>query len=529
MSITVFEALQLPIMKRANLVAGHGGINTLIKWVTIVEVIEDTTRLQEGEFLITTAYGLAEDKERQNSFIKELAAQQISALAIQTGFYLHTIPPQFIEAANRFQLPLFELPADLNFSMVTKEILQQVVNRQFEQMAYSEDIHRKLIELVLANGGLTAIAQLLASWTSGGVLITDQQHRLMAEACPFLTTEKKQLLIEISQDKHLECISFGDFFIHITPVVANQVRLGQLLIINKQHALEKLDKLAIGQAAIVCALEFLKLAAVEQTEQRLQEDFLEEVIAGKYSSTPALIEKAKAFGFNPTALHLFVKIMLDPLVEPELQQRIIANITSILQQEGATFVLKHRHNALLLLMAADQTYTHPNHPLLAKLEASWYSDPLTANLPLFIGVGNAYTEMTQLAQSAKQADLALKYAPLLLNRKAITYYQDLAPYYIFMEMLEKGIQPADYYRQELHELIHYDRHHQSELLRTLEIYLYENMNMKKAAASLYIHRHTLKYRLEKIEALTGLELGNYHQRLQLHLALICYKLDQLQG
>ena len=66
-----------------------------------------------------------------------------------------------------------------------------------------------------------------------------------------------------------------------------------------------------------------------------------------------------------------------------------------------------------------------------------------------------------------------------------------------MEMLEKGIQPADYYRQELHELIHYDRHHQSELLRTLEIYLYENMNMKKAAASLYIHRHTLKYRLEK--------------------------------
>ena len=65
-----FEALQLPIMKRASLVAGHEGVNTPIKWVTIVEVIEDTTRLQEGEFLITTAYGLAEDVQRQQCLSK---------------------------------------------------------------------------------------------------------------------------------------------------------------------------------------------------------------------------------------------------------------------------------------------------------------------------------------------------------------------------------------------------------------------------------------------------------------------------
>src|SRR5690606_5389534 len=107
---------------------------------------------------------------------------------------------------NRFQLPLFELPADLNFSMVTKEILQQVVNRQFERMAYSEDIHRKLIDLVLANGGLASIAQLLANWTAGDVLVTNQNYELIAEACTCLTPAEKEHLLTMLQSKtHQEC------------------------------------------------------------------------------------------------------------------------------------------------------------------------------------------------------------------------------------------------------------------------------------------------------------------------------------
>ena len=52
--------------------------------------------------------------------------------------------------------------------------------------------------------------------------------------------------------------------------------------------------------------------------------------------------------------------------------------------------------------------------------------------------------------------------------------------------------------------------------------------MQKASTELFIHRHTLKYRLDKIADLTGMDVLNYHQRLQLHLALICYKLENLQ-
>src|SRR5690606_8150436 len=98
-------------------------------WVTIVEVLEDETRLQPGEFLITTGYGLADDEPRLRNFIPALARQGLSGVAIHTGFYLGSIPQVCIDAANQYQLPLIEIPSQLNFSTVTKAMLVPIMNR----------------------------------------------------------------------------------------------------------------------------------------------------------------------------------------------------------------------------------------------------------------------------------------------------------------------------------------------------------------------------------------------------------------
>ena len=114
MTITIREALQLPDMVQTRLIAGAGGLDNPIRWVTIVEVLEDTSRLQEGEFLITTGFGLTGNPMRLSSFIPSLAKQKLSGVAIHTGFYLREIPEAFIEMANRHQLPLIEIPTEIN-------------------------------------------------------------------------------------------------------------------------------------------------------------------------------------------------------------------------------------------------------------------------------------------------------------------------------------------------------------------------------------------------------------------------------
>ena len=84
MGLTVADAMKLSVMQQARLVAGSNGLGRQIRWVTIVEVIEDVSRLQEGEFLITTAYGWEADPDLGRRLLEGFAAQGLSGVAIQT-------------------------------------------------------------------------------------------------------------------------------------------------------------------------------------------------------------------------------------------------------------------------------------------------------------------------------------------------------------------------------------------------------------------------------------------------------------
>ena len=62
-------------------------------------------------------------------------------------------------------------------------------------------------------------------------------------------------------------------------------------------------------------------------------------------------------------------------------------------------------------------------------------------------------------------------------------------------------------------------HYGGELLRSLEAFIEENGQWERAARRLYCHRHTLRYRIRKIEELTGRDLGSARSRIAFWLAL----------
>ena len=59
----------------------------------------------------------------------------------------------------------------------------------------------------------------------------------------------------------------------------------------------------------------------------------------------------------------------------------------------------------------------------------------------------------------------------------------------------------------------------SELLRSLEAFLEQNGHWERAARDLYCHRHTLRYRIRRIEELTGRDLSRARDRIEFWLAL----------
>jgi purine catabolism regulator len=64
-----------------------------------------------------------------------------------------------------------------------------------------------------------------------------------------------------------------------------------------------------------------------------------------------------------------------------------------------------------------------------------------------------------------------------------------------------------------------DAEYGGELLRSLEAFIEHNGQWERAAREVYCHRHTLRYRMRKVEELTGRDLSRAHDRIEFWLAL----------
>jgi purine catabolism regulator len=62
-------------------------------------------------------------------------------------------------------------------------------------------------------------------------------------------------------------------------------------------------------------------------------------------------------------------------------------------------------------------------------------------------------------------------------------------------------------------------HYGGELMRSLEAFIEENGQWERAARRLYCHRHTLRYRIKRVEELTGRNLHSARDRIEFWLAL----------
>jgi purine catabolism regulator len=475
--------------------------------VTIVEVLEDTTRLQEGEFLITTGFGLASDERKMNQFIPSLVERKLSGVALHTGFYLREIPAAFIETANLYSLPLIEIPSEMNFSTVTKAILQPIVNRQFETLAYSQAIHQRMIEAALSKGGLPAIAGELVRLTGGMVQIVDSFGYDVVRSGPEAGASDNVRLYTSS-----------------VPIRANRDTYGILSLTKPKHLWKELDHVAQQHAATLCALEYMKERAIAATEWRLQGDFAEEILSGRMTDPAEAETRGRTLGYALGGSHLIAALRISANIQTEaamLQQKVIPLVKRLADRKGIAYLVKERPHYLLLIIPDNAA----SKQLLGLLAMEW--GKLYPQHPLQTGLSNARDKLSALADAAQEAIFALQVYPLLAKPPELLLYANLQGYQFLFPFHQKPETLQPLWRPMLEPLIAYDAKYGQQLVETLDVYFSQNLNGLKAAQSLFIHRHTLKYRLQQIEEKTGCSLLDAAQRWQLQLALMAYRLHQL--
>ncbi|WP_209122272.1 PucR family transcriptional regulator [Alkalihalobacillus sp. BA299] len=537
MAISIHEALQLPVMRDIRLIAGHKGTSNLIKWVTIVEVIEDINRLQEGEFLITTAFGLSESEQKQNDFKLLLSLKKLSGVAIYTGFYLKEIPSQYIEIANENNLPLLEIPTDINFSMITKAILEQIVNNQMQLLEYSLSIHKELTKLVLDNEDPNQIANTLSKLISSPIIIYDELHDIdhivnksidivihgTKITLPELEFDLLEKLEECSKNRTSAYFHLNHYHISIHPIIANDHSYGCIVAIKPSEVWGKMDDIAIEHAATIYAIESLKKVAIEETKIRLQGDFLEDIINGHIANKSISIEQGQKLGYDLSLTQTFFYLTFEECDDkqrdlPTLISKLLQIVNQLLKQKRKPFIVRSKLDSLLLLT----NVTESNSKKMAyEIEKQWrYFFP---SILLKIGIGKSYDDINMLSKSAKEAQIAVSLSGLISNSSSITHFDELGMYQLLINMKKSGIDLKNFYTENIGVLL-YNSRQGTDFIETLDTYLKNNQNMQTTATELFIHRHTLKYRLKQIEKKTGIDLKIADDRLRIQLAIMAYKL-----
>ncbi|MFS0645256.1 PucR family transcriptional regulator [Siminovitchia sp. 179-K 8D1 HS] len=539
-AISIHKALQLPIMKKTRLVAGHKGIENNIKWVTIVEVLEDIGRLQHGEFLITTGFGLAENEERMEAFHRLFKSKLLSGIAIYTSFYMKEIPASFIELANKNDLPLIEIPTDINFSEITKAILEQIVNNQMYLLEQSENIHRELTNLILNDRSLTDVTQRLAQLTAANLVIYNEFYDVIyANKTGNFTTGKTTCSVngrQIDISKHLLAslekeatvnVTFENHIFTIYPIIAKQSCYGWIVMMKPEDHWQELDDIAIEQAAPIYAMEFLKKQAIEETQLRIQSNFLDDIFSQNYINERDMIDHGLKLNYDlslqQSVFHLAFKHPEN--IDDNITDRLYHLTEQILIQKKKQYMIQTKlHSIIFLTNVTGETkenkYKHCVS-LANDLIKNWtYYFP---NIELVIGIGKDYNRVDDLGKSAREAQYAVKLSDLISTEAHIVHYNDLGMYDLLLEMRRNGINLTSIYEDHISGLLS-EKDKEIDLIGTLDSYFKNNQSIQKAAEELYIHRHTLRYRLNQIEIRTGLDIKSTEDLMKLQLGVMAYKL-----
>ncbi len=124
-----------------------------------------------------------------------------------------------------------------------------------------------------------------------------------------------------------------------------------------------------------------------------------------------------------------------------------------------------------------------------------------------------------LRRSFHEARCALEAAVLADGRApAVASYRDLGAFQLLLSLQDDEALRL-YCDSVLGPLEDASGEYGDELIRSLEAYIEQNGQWEKAARELYCHRHTLRYRIRRVEQLTGRDLSSARDRIEFWLAL----------
>ncbi|MER5911209.1 PucR family transcriptional regulator ligand-binding domain-containing protein [Streptomyces sp. NPDC001982] len=540
-----------------RLLGGEDELDRTVRGVMTTDLRDPSRYLSGGELVLT---GLAWRRDAADSepFVRLLVQAGVAALAAGEA-ELRDIPDDLVLACARHRLPLFAVDESVAFATITEHVVRQVSGERAGDLAAVVDRHRRMMTSGPAGGGPDVVLDLLGSdldlraWvlSSTGRLIAGSKvtgPALSAEICARLAAEQLAGARTGRRGPHrilLDGATYSLFPIRAggrssqgSRDVRATVLSDWLLAVEADAgdwAEERLDLLQ-GVTQLI-AVERDRRDAARTVRRRLAQEVLElvqtgaapaEIAARLRVAAPVLLpglgaaphwqvvvarvewDGADVEG-GPVAQSLLEEILVDPLATgPEPSDRIAVAHT------GDEAV------ALVPLPAVSSEHDGSEAGILADALLDAVREPLSAGLNddgrVTLGVSAAVHSAEGLRGALEEARHARRVAAARPGRVCAAGHQELASHVLLLPFVPDDVRRA-FTARLLDPLRDYDRRHRAELIPTLEAFLDCDGSWTRCATRLHLHVNTLRYRVGRIEQLTGRDLSRLEDKLDFFLAL----------
>ena len=257
------------------------------------------------------------------------------------------------------------------------------------------------------------------------------------------------------------------------------------------------------------------------------EDLLESIIFGNNINIHTLELKSQMIGYDITppqqifVIHFFKEKGKDafPAMENMEKQEIIQKIIAVFKENGYQVLASCYSNNLVGMMQAEEKKREKAES--AYEEICQYLADEKKEWSFAIGVGKSYEHLADLQKSFQDASKCITLAEKLHRHQEVLWYDKLGFYRLLMSFENQELLES-YCEEVIGGLIQYDEENHTELVETLKEYFLQNCNLQNTSEKMFIHRNTIKYRLQRIEQLTGKSFHDAFEILELHNAVIIY-------
>jgi sugar diacid utilization regulator/GAF domain-containing protein len=401
---------------------------------------------------------------------------------------------------------------------------------QNDLLQRSSELHDELTSLVLEGRDLQALVGIVAAHAKGRAAIFDRNTVLIA-GCDV----EQEMVERISTVVRTRNAAPGTSIVNpdeqcrtwllFTPVVAAGDTLGHLCV-ELSEPPQLLEPVILEQAAVVCALHLVNQQSVWEAQARVHAELLWDLLDGNGHDDADARLRAGHLGLT---LPEHVRVVLIEIVGGDgesatedlavLERRrsvLVRTVERAARDAGhEPCFAARRGSTIALLVPGSDDVPRTFKLATAVLKALTRSHP---TLRCVVGVSGCRTFAADLTHTHAQARQALAAAAMIDDAPPIAVFDALG---ILRFLLGSSYRDdiGAFARSILGSVLDYDESHSIDLVKTLEAYFAADCQLQRTAEALFVHAKTVRYRLDRIEAMSGLDLKRQDDRFRAQLAL----------